>query len=126
MNFAMEPIERFRRPNYGTMQIDVTIDDPKVFTKPFTVRVNHRLEPDNELIELSARIGMPPSRGQVKNGIVRGSECEHEVLYARRCRERKISEIAIGLSPPEQEGQWFVTPISAMRLKTAHFWRWRG
>ena len=33
------------------MQIDVTIDDPKAYTKPFTVRVNHRLSPDGELIE---------------------------------------------------------------------------
>jgi hypothetical protein len=44
-------IERFRRPTYGTMQIDVTIDDPKAYTKPFTVRVNHSLSPGNELIE---------------------------------------------------------------------------
>jgi hypothetical protein len=43
--------ERFRRLNYGTMQIDVTIEDPKAYTKPFTVRVNHRLMPDTDLIE---------------------------------------------------------------------------
>jgi hypothetical protein len=51
MTSAAKTIERFRRPNYGTMQIDVTIDDPKAYTKPFTVRVNHRLSPDDELIE---------------------------------------------------------------------------
>jgi hypothetical protein len=51
MTSAGKTIERFRRPNYGTMQIDVTIDDPKAYTKPFTVRVNHRLSPDAELIE---------------------------------------------------------------------------
>jgi hypothetical protein len=51
MTSAAKTIERFRRPNFGTMQIDVTIDDPKAFTKPFTVRVNHRLSADNELIE---------------------------------------------------------------------------
>ena len=44
-------IERFRRPNFGSLQIDITIDDPKVYTKPFTVRVNQRLMPDTELIE---------------------------------------------------------------------------
>ena len=43
--------ERFRRLNYGTMEIDITIDDPKAYTKPFTVRVNQRLMPDQELIE---------------------------------------------------------------------------
>jgi hypothetical protein len=43
--------ERFRRLNYGTMKIDVTIDDPKAYTKPFTVRVNQRIMPEGEIIE---------------------------------------------------------------------------
>jgi hypothetical protein len=43
--------ERYRRPNYGTLQIDVTIEDPTAYTRPFTVRVNQRLFPDAELIE---------------------------------------------------------------------------
>jgi hypothetical protein len=48
---AAKMTERFRRLNYGTLQIDVTIDDPTAYTKPFTVRVNQRLFPDAELIE---------------------------------------------------------------------------
>jgi hypothetical protein len=43
--------ERIRRLNYGTLQTDVTIEDPKAYTKPFTVRVMHRLMPDTDLIE---------------------------------------------------------------------------
>ena len=43
--------ERFRRPSFGTLQVDVTIDDPTAYTKPFTVRVNQRLFADAELIE---------------------------------------------------------------------------
>lgn len=43
--------ERFRRVNYGTMEIDVTIDDPKAYTEPFTVRVEHRIMPYTSLIE---------------------------------------------------------------------------
>ncbi len=43
--------ERFRRPTLGTLEIDVTIDDPKAYTKPWTVRVNQRLMPDTDLIE---------------------------------------------------------------------------
>jgi hypothetical protein len=43
--------ERFRRPNFGTLEIDVTIDDAKAYTKPFTVRVNQRLMVDQEMIE---------------------------------------------------------------------------
>ena len=43
--------ERIRRPNVGTLEIDVTIDDPKAYTRPWTVRVNQRLLPDADLIE---------------------------------------------------------------------------
>ena len=43
--------ERFRRLNFGTLQIDVTIQDPMAYKQPFTLRVNQRLFPDAELIE---------------------------------------------------------------------------
>jgi hypothetical protein len=48
---ALKMTERFRRPNFGSLEIDVTIDDPKAYTKPFTVRVNQRLMVDSEMIE---------------------------------------------------------------------------
>jgi hypothetical protein len=44
-------IERFRRTNYGNLEIEITIDDPKAYTKPWTVKVNQRIYPDTELIE---------------------------------------------------------------------------
>ena len=44
-------VERFPRLNYGTLQIDVTIDDPKAYTRPFTVRFTQRLTPNTELIK---------------------------------------------------------------------------
>jgi len=43
--------ERFRRVNYGTMEIGITVDDPKTFTKPWSVTLNQRLMPDTDLIE---------------------------------------------------------------------------
>jgi hypothetical protein len=43
--------ERFRRVNYGNLEIEVTVEDPKVYTKPFTVKVNHRIMADTDLIE---------------------------------------------------------------------------
>jgi hypothetical protein len=43
--------ERWSRPKFGLMQIDITIEDPKAYTKPFTVRMNHQLMPDTELME---------------------------------------------------------------------------
>jgi hypothetical protein len=45
-------IERFRRLNTGTLQIDVTVIDPKAYTRPFTVRLEQRYMPDNEIIEM--------------------------------------------------------------------------
>jgi hypothetical protein len=43
--------ERFRRVTYGRVEIDLTIDDPKAYTAPWTVRVNWRLSPEDSLIE---------------------------------------------------------------------------
>jgi len=43
--------ERIRRVNFGTLEIQVTVNDPKTFTKPWTVTLNQRLMPDTELIE---------------------------------------------------------------------------
>jgi hypothetical protein len=43
--------ERFRRPTFGRMEIDVTVDDPKAYTAPWTVRVNWNLMANTELIE---------------------------------------------------------------------------
>jgi len=44
-------IERFRRINYGTMMIDVTIDDPGAYKKPFTVTQEIHLRPGWEPLE---------------------------------------------------------------------------
>ena len=44
-------IERYRRPTFGTLDIEVTIDDPKAYTKPFNALVHNRLLPDSQLIE---------------------------------------------------------------------------
>jgi hypothetical protein len=43
--------ERFRRPTFGKLEIDVTIEDAKAFTKPFTMRINQRVMVDEEPIE---------------------------------------------------------------------------
>jgi hypothetical protein len=44
-------IERYRRPNYGHLEIDVTVEDPKAYTKPWTVRINQRVMLNTDLIE---------------------------------------------------------------------------
>ena len=48
---AMKLTERFRRRDFGHMDIDVTIDDPKAYTKPVRYVQPQVLQPDTELIE---------------------------------------------------------------------------
>jgi hypothetical protein len=63
--------ERFRRVSYGRMEIDITIEDPKAYTKPWTVRHNQELMPDGELIEFvcleNQRFGAEPGLGPALN-----------------------------------------------------------
>ncbi len=44
-------IERYRRPDFGHLEIEVTIDDPKAYTKPWTVTVHQRIMLNTDLIE---------------------------------------------------------------------------
>ena len=43
--------ERFRRPSYGRLQIEVTVDDPKAYTKPWTVSLTQKVMVDTEMME---------------------------------------------------------------------------
>jgi hypothetical protein len=43
--------EKIRRPNYGTLQIEITIDDPSQYTAPWTVTMNQPLVLDSELLD---------------------------------------------------------------------------
>jgi len=47
----MKVQERFHRRDFGHMEVDVTITDPKVFTKPFTINFVERLLPDTDVFE---------------------------------------------------------------------------
>ena len=51
MSSAAKMTEKLRRPNFGTLEIELTSDDPKVYTKPFTVNLHDSLEPDTELVD---------------------------------------------------------------------------
>jgi hypothetical protein len=48
---AMRLIERFRRPDFGHFEITMTIDDPKAYTKPWTVVEKATYLADTELLE---------------------------------------------------------------------------
>ena len=48
---AARVTERFRRPNFGTLQIEITVDDAKAYTAPWTITLNQRIKLDTELLE---------------------------------------------------------------------------
>jgi hypothetical protein len=51
MTEAAKLTERFRRPNYGSLEIEFTVDDPKAYTKPWTVTFKQAIVPDTELLD---------------------------------------------------------------------------
>jgi hypothetical protein len=48
---SLRVTERFRRKDFGHMEVHVTIDDPKAYTKPWMVTLPLLLQPDTELLE---------------------------------------------------------------------------
>ena len=51
MTDAAKMTERIRRPNFGTLEVQITIDDPKAYTKPWTVTMNQEIWVDTELMD---------------------------------------------------------------------------
>jgi hypothetical protein len=48
---ALKLTERFHRRDMGHLDLEITIDDPKAYTKPWTVKQTADLQPDTELLE---------------------------------------------------------------------------
>lgn len=46
---ALHLVERFRRPDHATLVDDITIEDPKAYTKPWTAHLRFQLEPGAEV-----------------------------------------------------------------------------
>jgi len=51
MTSAATMTERLRRPNYGTLEVEITIDDPKAYTRPWTASMKQEIMLDTELID---------------------------------------------------------------------------
>ncbi len=48
---AAKMTERFRRVDFGHLEIEVTVDDPKAYTRPWTVMLKQDLVLDTELMD---------------------------------------------------------------------------
>lgn len=51
MTDAAKLTERFRRVNFGNLEIEITLDDPKAYTAPWTVKLNQFIVLNTELLE---------------------------------------------------------------------------
>jgi len=51
MTDAAKMTERFRRVNYGNLEIEITVDDPKAYTAPWTVKLHQLIVLNTELLE---------------------------------------------------------------------------
>jgi hypothetical protein len=49
---ALRVTERFHRRDFGHLDVEMTFDDPKFYTKPFTIKVPHNLLPDTDIFEM--------------------------------------------------------------------------
>ena len=48
---ALRMTERYRRRDFGHIDLDVTLSDPAIYARPWTVKVRAELAPDTEMIE---------------------------------------------------------------------------
>ena len=48
---AARVTERFRRPDFGHLQIEVTVNDPKAYSRPWTATLTQDLAVDTELLD---------------------------------------------------------------------------
>ena len=48
---AAKITERSLRVNFGHLEIEITVDDPKAYTKPWTIKLDQTIKLDTELID---------------------------------------------------------------------------
>jgi hypothetical protein len=51
MTEAAKMTEKFRRVNFGNLEIEITIDDRKAYTRPWTIKLHQLIVPDTELLD---------------------------------------------------------------------------
>jgi hypothetical protein len=44
-------LERYRRRDFGHLDVEMTFDDPKIYTRPFTIKFTQDLLADSDILE---------------------------------------------------------------------------
>lgn len=98
---ALRVTERYRRPNFGHLQIDVTLQDPTVYPHPWTVSVAAQLAADTELLEFVCN----EKSGEREHWIGKASdEAKSEVNVAPAILEKYVGTYV------EQPKLWRIVP----------------
>jgi hypothetical protein len=48
---ALRVVERYRRRDFGHLDVEMTFDDPQMYTKPFTIKFTEELLADSDVFE---------------------------------------------------------------------------
>ena len=59
---AARVTERLTRPEFGRLNVELTVDDPKAYTRSWTVRLTQTFAVDVELVEEICLEGLKPMR----------------------------------------------------------------
>jgi hypothetical protein len=51
---SMHTTERYRRPDVGHLEVQLTFDDPVYYTRPWGLTVHHVLQADSDILEYVA------------------------------------------------------------------------
>ncbi|MGH9253594.1 MAG: hypothetical protein ACRD3C_03395 [Vicinamibacterales bacterium] len=76
---ALRTTERYRRRDFGHMDIEVTLADSAAYSRPLTVKFNAALEPDTELLESVCNEGAHKS---LANWVGKASDRKSDVKVA--------------------------------------------
>jgi hypothetical protein len=77
---ALRITERYRRPDFGHLEVDVTFTDPGAFAKPWGFTVNMELAADTEMIETVCERGSEDWEGSLSDAADRAVFVPLDVL----------------------------------------------
>jgi hypothetical protein len=89
--------ERFRRPAYGRLEVEVTVDDPGAYMRPWTIRLNQHIALDTDLLEyacLGNEKDVPSLGDYAMNRVFGWRYACCSVL--RFCRRRHLGYVVVG------------------------------
>jgi hypothetical protein len=104
--------ERYRRPNFGTLDVEVTFSDPEAYTRPWTAKVSAQYTADTEMLEWVCNEGA--SRSLVHWVGTAADERRNEVKVAPEILSRYVGTY-VEQPPYWRSAQIAVSPQAAAR-----------